>query len=181
MKILVLNSGSSSQKSCLYEIGETIPKDPPVCLWEGKVEWTDDQTYFAIKNSSGVAVKDKTSVNSRVEAIERLLQTLWEGKTRAISDPAEIDVVGHRVVHGGPQHFEPAVVTAEVKNVDASGIAAYELTIAGTDVRDVPGILSVNRCSAIPSGSDRCRPTPPLPPLLHRRSPCASVWRATSR
>jgi acetate kinase len=116
MKILVLNSGSSSQKSCLYEIGETIPKDPPVCLWEGKVEWTDDQTYFAIKNSSGVAVKDKTSVNSRVEAIERLLQTLWEGKTRAISDPAEIDVVGHRVVHGGPQHFEPAVVTAEVKS-----------------------------------------------------------------
>lgn len=116
MKILVLNSGSSSQKSCLYEIGETIPKDPPVCLWEGKVEWTDDQTYFAIKNSSGVAVKDKTSVNSPVEAIERLLQTLWEGKTRAISDPAEIDVVGHRVVHGGPQHFEPAVVTAEVKS-----------------------------------------------------------------
>jgi acetate kinase len=116
MKILVLNSGSSSQKSCLYEIGETIPKDPPVCLWEGKVEWTDDQTYFAIKNSSGVAVKDKTSVNSRVEAIERLLQTLWEGKTRAISGPAEIDVVGHRVVHGGPQHFEPAVVTAEVKS-----------------------------------------------------------------
>jgi acetate kinase len=116
MKILVLNSGSSSQKSCLYEIGEMIPKDPPLCLWEGKVEWVDDQTHFSIKNCGGVAVKDKAPVNSRVEAIERLLQTLWEGKTRAISGPTEIEVVGHRVVHGGPQHFEPAVVTSEVKS-----------------------------------------------------------------
>jgi acetate kinase len=116
MKILVLNSGSSSQKSCLYEIGETIPEDPPVCLWEGKVEWVDDRADFSIKNFNGVAVKDKASVGSRGEAIKRLLQTLWEGKTRAISGATEIDVVGHRVVHGGPEHFEPAVVTAEVKS-----------------------------------------------------------------
>jgi acetate kinase len=116
MKVLVLNSGSSSQKSCLYEIGETIPNDPPVCAWEGKVEWVDDQAHYSIKNSSGVAVQDKASVDSRVEAIKRLLQTLWGGKTRAISGPSEIDVVGHRVVHGGPQYFEPALVTAEVKS-----------------------------------------------------------------
>ena len=42
MKILVLNSGSSSQKTCLYEIGETLPVDPPACLWEGKIEWDGD-------------------------------------------------------------------------------------------------------------------------------------------
>ena len=33
-----------------------------------------------------------------------------------ISDPSDVDVVGHRVVHGGPHYFEPAVVTAEVKS-----------------------------------------------------------------
>ena len=43
MKVLVLNSGSSSQKSCLYEIGDTLPDDPPACVWEGKIEWIDDQ------------------------------------------------------------------------------------------------------------------------------------------
>ena len=39
MKILVLNSGSSSQKSCLYEIGDVLPEDPPACLWQGRIEW----------------------------------------------------------------------------------------------------------------------------------------------
>jgi len=55
-------------------------------------------------------------VASRSEAIERLLQSLWSGETQAISGPSDIDVVGHRVVHGGPRHFESSVVTAEVKS-----------------------------------------------------------------
>jgi acetate kinase len=116
MKVLVLNSGSSSQKSCLYEIGATLPDDPPNCVWEGKVEWEGDRTEYSIKNNRGAAVRDLAAVTSREEAIERLLQTLWLGKTQAISGASEIDVVGHRVVHGGPHHFEPALVNAEVKS-----------------------------------------------------------------
>ncbi|MFZ0686155.1 MAG: acetate kinase [Terriglobales bacterium] len=116
MKVLVLNSGSSSQKSCLYEIGDTLSVDPPLCLWEGKVEWVDDRAHYSIKNDRGVSVKDETSVESRPEAVKRLLETLWRGKTQAISGPSHVDVVGHRVVHGGPDHFEPAFVTADVKS-----------------------------------------------------------------
>jgi acetate kinase len=115
MKVLVLNSGSSSQKSCLYEIDDALPEDPPDCTWEGKVEWVDGRAQFSVKNSHGVSVEDLASADSRGEAITRLLQTLWSGKTQAISGPSEIDVVGHRVVHGGPHHFEPAVVNAELK------------------------------------------------------------------
>ncbi len=116
MKVLVLNSGSSSQKSCLYEIGNALPDDPAACLWEGKIEWAAGGAQYSIKTSRGISVKDRVSVDSRGEAITRLLETLWSGKTLAISGPSEIDVVGHRVVHGGPQHFEPAVVTPEVKS-----------------------------------------------------------------
>jgi acetate kinase len=116
MKVLVLNSGSSSQKSCVYEIGDKLPDDPPSCIWEGKIEWTDDQAEFSIKNSHGVSRKDQTSVGSREEAVERLLRSLWSGATRGISGASDIDVVGHRVVHGGPRYFEPVVVTAEVKS-----------------------------------------------------------------
>jgi acetate kinase len=116
MKVLVLNSGSSSQKSCLYEIGDALPSDPPACVWEGKIEWSDHQAQFSIKNSRGVARKDQTSVGSRGEAVERLLNSLWSGETQAISGASDIDVVGHRVVHGGPQYFEPSLVTAEVKS-----------------------------------------------------------------
>jgi len=116
MNVLVLNSGSSSQKSCLYEIGDTLPQDPPSCIWEGKIEWADDKAEYSIKNSRGACRKDLASVGSRAQVIEHLLQSLWSGETRAISGPSDIDVVGHRVVHGGPHHFEPTVVTAKVKS-----------------------------------------------------------------
>jgi acetate kinase len=115
MKVLVLNSGSSSQKSCLYEIGEALPSDPPQANWEGKIEWHDHQAQFSIKNSHGASRKDETSVGSRGEAVESLLNSLWSGETQAVSSPSDIDVVGHRVVHGGPQYFEPTLVTADVK------------------------------------------------------------------
>src|ERR1022692_1068989 len=116
MKILVLNSGSSSQKSCLYHIGDQLPDDPPPCIWEGKIEWEDHQAQFTIKNSRGASRKDQTPVGSRGEAVERLLTSLWSGEAQGVSNPSDIDVVGHRVVHGGPQFFEPALVTAEVKS-----------------------------------------------------------------
>jgi acetate kinase len=124
MKALVLNSGSSSQKSCLYEIGDILPDDPPGCVWEGKIEWADNQAQYSIKSSRGVLRKEVTSGGSRREDIERVLQNLWSGETQAISGPTEIDVVGHRVVHGGPQHFEPAMVTAEVKHA-IEGVSVF--------------------------------------------------------
>jgi acetate kinase len=116
MKVLVLNSGSSSQKSCVYEVGDALPDDPPACVWQGKVEWVKERAHYFIKNSRGATVDDQAAVTSRGEAVKRLLDALWSGKTQAISGPAEIDVVGHRVVHGGPRYFEPALVTPEVKS-----------------------------------------------------------------
>ena len=115
MKILVLNSGSSSQKSSLYEIGGTLPDDPPAPLWEGKIEWHDEVADAEVKNSRGVAQRDQVKVSSQKKAVEHLLGTLWDGKTRTVASPAEIDVVGHRVVHGGPKYAEPVLLTPEVK------------------------------------------------------------------
>jgi acetate kinase len=115
MNILVLNSGSSSQKSCLYEMGDSIPDDPPPPQWEGKIEWHGEIAELALKNVKGAARKQRTKVGSRAEAIKQLLSTLWDGDTRAISAPSEIDVVGHRVVHGGPQYEDPVLITPEVK------------------------------------------------------------------
>src|SRR5215468_11007703 len=98
MKILTLNSGSSSQKTCLYEIGETLPADPPACLWEGKIEWDGEDAVAMIKNSHGVSRQDHVKVSSRAQAVERLLDAIWSGKTQSIISASEINVVGHRVV-----------------------------------------------------------------------------------
>ena len=119
MKILVLNSGSSSQKTCLYEIGETLPADPPACLWEGKIEWDGAEASVAVKTSHGIAERDRVKVSSRAQAVEHLLATLWSGQTQALRSASEIDVVGHRIVHGGPHFEDPILITPEVKSAIA--------------------------------------------------------------
>ncbi len=124
MKVLVLNSGSSSQKSCLYEIGDVLPDDPPACLWEAKVEWEGDFAEAEIKGGHGFARKDRIKVASRAQAVEHLLDTLWKGEAKAVASRSEIDVVGHRVVHGGPRFEDPVVITAEVKSAIA-GVSAF--------------------------------------------------------
>ena len=117
MKILVLNSGSSSQKTCLYEIGDTLPEDPPACLWEGKIEWHGDVAATVVKNADGVVQKDQVHVSSRGEAVEHLLAT------RELASASDIDVVGHRIVHGGPHFEDPALITPEVKSAIAGASA----------------------------------------------------------
>ena len=121
MKILVLNSGSSSQKSCLYEIGDVLPEDPPACLWQGTIEWDGESGQVEIKNGRGFSRKEKIKVSSRAEATARLLDTLWKGEASAVSSLSEIDVVGHRIVHGGPAFEDPVVITPEVKSAIAAG------------------------------------------------------------
>jgi len=124
MKILALNSGSSSQKTCLYEIGDTLPADPPDRLWEGKIEWQGEDAMAVIKNSGRVSRQDRVKAPSRAQAVERLLSAAWDGETRALVSASEIDVVGHRVVHGGPRYKEPILITPGVKSAIA---AASEL------------------------------------------------------
>src|SRR6266568_131031 len=119
MKILVLNSGPSSQKSCLYEVKNTLPEHPPVPAWEGKIEWNGNHADMQAQNSQGAQLKGRVKVASRSDAIGQLLDTLWNGKLRVVSAPSEIDVVGHRVVHGGKNLEEATVITPEVKSAIA--------------------------------------------------------------
>src|ERR1700687_1391150 len=119
MKILVLNSGSSSQKSCLYDIGNTLPEHPPSPAWEGKIEWDGSHADIQARNSQGAQLKGRVTFASRSNAIDKLLDTLWNGKLRVISAPSEIDLVGHRIVHGGRDLDKPTVITPEVKSAIA--------------------------------------------------------------
>src|SRR5690348_5164411 len=119
MKILVLNSDSSSQKSCLYDIGNTLPAHPPAPTWEGKIEWDGSQANVQVRNSQGAQLLDRVNVASRSDAVGRLLDTLWSGNLRVLSAPSEIDVVGHRVVHGGKSLQEATAITPEVKSTIA--------------------------------------------------------------
>jgi len=115
MKILVLNSGSSSQKSSLFDLRAPLPAVPPQPLWQGEIEWGGADGSIKISTSSGAKSKEKVKVSSREEATRQLLATLWSGSTRVITSAAEINVVGHRVVNGGPDYREPAIINAQVR------------------------------------------------------------------
>ena len=115
MKVLVLNSGSSSQKACLYEIGETLPTHPPPCLWEGRIEWGSEAATISVKNSQGGAQQEQMQVSPREEFVRHLLGTLDTGPARALGSVSEIDVVEHRVVHGGPHFENPVFVAPEAR------------------------------------------------------------------
>ena len=122
MKVLVLNAGSSTQKSCLYEIGESLPNSPPEPIWEAKIEWTgqSDTECLKVKTSQGRSIEERLPTNDRMKAIAQMLNTLWRGQTQVISQLSDIDVVGHRVVHGGDKYHQPTLINAEVKEAIAS-------------------------------------------------------------
>jgi acetate kinase len=116
VKILVLNSGSSSQKACLFDLAAPLPDDPPQALWEGKLEWRDDRATLEARTSSGAVLKGNVERGERSAATSQLLNELASGKTRVLESLAEIDVVGHRIVNGGRSYNRPTVITAVVKS-----------------------------------------------------------------
>lgn len=115
MNILVLNSGSSSQKACLFNLRAPVPEDPLQPVWEGKLEWRDDAGVLEARVSSGATFTENLSRQDRAGATTRLLNELVSGKTKTLDSFSSIDVVGHRIVNGGREFNRPTVIDAEVK------------------------------------------------------------------
>ncbi|MEZ2318877.1 MAG: acetate kinase [Microcoleus sp.] len=121
MKILVLNAGSSSQKSCLYELKDVQSDRPLQPLWEAKIDWTHQQNVSELKveTAAGSQLEEELASESRQAAIYRMLETLWKGKTQTINNLNEIDIVGHRVVHGGQEYQQSTLISPDVKKAIA--------------------------------------------------------------
>ena len=116
MLVLVLNAGSSSQKSCLYDLGESIPDTPPEPLWEADIDWMSEQKGVLTVESNG---KEEIELEDRDTALKVLLNTLVEGELKVIDSLDKIDLVGHRVVHGGAKYSQPTIINDDVKSAIA--------------------------------------------------------------
>lgn len=143
MNILVLNAGSSSQKCALYRVAEkALPEDPPTPLWEAH----QDGLSLEVAVAGGAARQQTLAVSTPETVIPRVLETLWSGPTRVLTGPGEIDLVGHRVVHGGRAYSRSTLITPAVKATIAelsplapahnppalAGIEAAERILRGT-------------------------------------------------
>jgi len=126
MKILVLNAGSSSQKSRLYEIVDHPSTTPPTPLWTADASWTPKKGVAELKIiANGQTITQELPTEELSNTIEPMLKTLWSGKTQVITQPTDIDIVGHRVVHGGPRYHQSVLIKPDVK-AEIQHLASFE-------------------------------------------------------
>ena len=118
MKVLVLNAGSSTQKSCLYNLdGKTLPEHPPEAIWKGDIDWlaTADHGLLTVK-ANGIRQEIPLALQkNNDQGMAILLNTLLSGETKVLEQLSEIDIVAHRVVHGGTDYTGSVVITPKVK------------------------------------------------------------------
>ena len=141
MRVLVLNAGSSSQKSCLYRLDDAhLPSDPPQPDWQAHVDWSvsRDQAVMRVA-AKGEETERRFSFESRIRVLQEMLGALTRGETAVLERLSEIDVVGHRVVHGGPDYSQPVPVTAEVRRarLSASLVEDENLDLALRELRRI--------------------------------------------
>ena len=111
MKILVLNSGSSSVK---YKLIDT---DGERVLAEGGVEKIGlSDGFLKFKRPDGTKDIVELGLTDHKGAIEAVLRQLTDPKEGCIKSYKEIDAVGHRVVHGGEKFADSCIVDEQVKH-----------------------------------------------------------------
>ena len=112
MKILVINSGSSSVKFTLFQM------DSDTVLAYGLVErigLTD--THLSYKNSNGAGLNKNIDVVDTGSAVTKVTALLQDRDIGVIQSLSEVAAVGHRVVHGGEKIKTSALITEEVKKI----------------------------------------------------------------
>lgn len=107
MRILVINSGSSSLKF------QVIDSESERVLAKGVCERIGIDGIFTYKTDR-VSIKEPVPMENHTQAVHTLLDTLVDPGKGIISDFGEIDVIGHRLVHGGEKFTGSVVVTDEV-------------------------------------------------------------------
>ncbi len=113
MNIFVINSGSSSIKYQLFK----MPSSVPVC--SGLVDRIGLEnatvSYKTIINGEGYSITRKIEIPDHETAIKEVSRLITDANTGVIKNPDDIEIIGHRIVHGGEYFTTTTVITPEVK------------------------------------------------------------------
>ena len=110
MKVLVLNSGSSSVKF------QFIRMDDEGLLAKGIVEKIgSSDAIVTYQPAEKNRIREIREVLNHGVAIEIVLALLLHPQHGVIRDKGEIDGIGHRVVHGGEDFADSVLITDKVK------------------------------------------------------------------
>ncbi len=117
MKILVLNCGSSSVKFQVIETSlEMIQTDADRTVARGSVERIGMSDSRLTLDAPGRKLYQEISeVLEHRAAVERVLRALTHPEHGILASTAEIEAVGHRVVHGGEKFASSVLITPAVE------------------------------------------------------------------
>ena len=112
MKILVLNSGSSSVKYKFFDLEGNSDK----VLAEGGAEKIGlPGGFLKFKRADGSKETIDLGQTDHLGAIKAILNVLTDPKEGCIKSYDEIDAVGHRLVHGGDKFSQSVIIDEAVK------------------------------------------------------------------
>ncbi|UUZ95954.1 acetate kinase [Paenibacillus sp. P25] len=110
MKVLVINAGDSSLKFQLYDMTDES------VLAKGKVERIGMESAILTFEPAGKPeVREVREILEHTTAIRKVLDMLVHREFGVLQSTAEIQAVGHRVVHGGEAFSGSVLVNDEVK------------------------------------------------------------------
>ncbi len=136
MKILVVNCGSSSLK---YQL---INMDNNDVLASGKCDRIGVESIespFIEYKSNGQKLREELPLPNHTVAFEAIMKYLLDEKVGAIKDVSEIDAIGHRIVHGGPNFTKSVLVTDEV-------MKEYNTSIEYAPLHNPAHLQGINAC-----------------------------------
>ena len=108
MNVLVINCGSSSLK---YQL---IDSETENVLAKGLCERIGIDGRLVYQKAGNDKEITEASMPTHKEAIQMVLEALTNEKTGAIKSLAEVNAIGHRIVHGGEKFASSAIITDEM-------------------------------------------------------------------
>jgi acetate kinase len=115
VKVLVLNSGSSSVKFQLIETdAERAARNEDRVLAKGLVENIGGPAIVRYEAEGRRPVRETGEILEHKIAVERCLSLLTREDVGVIRSRSEIETVGHRVVHGGERFKASALIDEDV-------------------------------------------------------------------
>jgi acetate kinase len=141
MKILVLNSGSSSIKFKLYKVDKKTEYFSALC--EGQADRIGISGSTIVRQCSGCS-KDRQFIDlpTHKTAIDEILKLLLGSKEGVLDGLEELGGVGHRVVHGG-EDFTGSVV------VDRKVIKAIERNSMLAPLHNPPNLMGIKAMQSL--------------------------------
>ena len=139
MNVLVINCGSSSLK---YQL---INSESEAVLAKGLCERIGIDGRLTYQKAGCDKEITEAAMPTHKEAIQMVLDALVNDKTGAIASLAEVNAVGHRVVHGGEKFASSVVINDEV-------MAAIEECNDLAPLHNPANLIGINACMELMPG-----------------------------